>query len=69
LAQDKPRRVIRFELTWRGVFGIAVVVFCLFLWMFILGIWAGQTILPPSSPAASKTDTPARTDSASRSDN
>ena len=27
--------------------GVAVVMFCLFLWMFLLGIWAGQTILLP----------------------
>jgi len=42
---------MRFELTWRGLFGIAVLVFCLFLWMFILGIWAGQTILSVSDAA------------------
>ncbi|MDR0477194.1 MAG: hypothetical protein LBH14_04575 [Desulfobulbaceae bacterium] len=53
MAADKPRRAIRFELTWRGVFGVAVLVFCLFLWMFILGVWAGQTILPASGPPVS----------------
>ena len=37
-----------FELGWRGMFGLVVVCFCLFLWMFLLGIWAGQTILLPS---------------------
>ena len=46
------RRPFRFELGWSGVFGLAVVVFCLFLWMFLLGLWAGQTILlPPRSVA------------------
>jgi len=60
---------MRFELTWRGLFGVAVLVFCLFLWMFILGIWAGQTFLQPSSPAAAKIDSPARADSTSRGDN
>jgi hypothetical protein len=29
------------------MFGLVVVCFCLFLWMFLLGIWAGQTILLP----------------------
>jgi hypothetical protein len=27
--------------------GLVIVCFCLFLWMFLLGIWAGQTILLP----------------------
>jgi hypothetical protein len=37
----------RFQLSIAEVAGIGVVVFCLFLWMFLLGIWAGQTILLP----------------------
>ena len=43
-----PKR-FRFQLGLAGVAGIGVVVFCLFLWMFLLGIWAGQTILLPSA--------------------
>mgnify|MGYP005840131833 CR=1 FL=1 len=27
--------------------GVAVVCLCVFLWMFLLGIWAGQTVLQP----------------------
>jgi hypothetical protein len=42
--KGKPFRI---ELGWRGMFGLVVVCFCLFLWMFLLGIWAGQTILLP----------------------
>lgn len=42
--KGKPFRI---ELGWRGMFGLLVVCFCLFLWMFLLGIWAGQTILLP----------------------
>jgi len=38
----------RLELGWRGMFGLVVVCLCLFLWMFLLGIWAGQTILLPT---------------------
>lgn len=30
------------------MFGLVVVVFFLFFWMFVLGIWAGQTILLPT---------------------
>ncbi len=37
--------VVRVELAWGGLFSLAVVVFCVFLWMFLLGIWAGQSIL------------------------
>jgi len=43
-AKPKPFRI---ELGWRGMFGLVVVCFCLFLWMFLLGLWAGQTILLP----------------------
>jgi hypothetical protein len=41
-----------FQLSLKGIIGIGVVVFCLFLWMFLLGIWAGQTLLapPPQRP-------------------
>lgn len=47
--------VFTVQLGLSGIVGIGVVVFCLFLWMFLLGIWAGQTILyppPTSSPPA-----------------
>ena len=42
-----PVKKIRFELTRSAVGGIGVVVFCLFLWMFLLGVWAGQSLLLP----------------------
>lgn len=45
----KTAKRFRFQLSLPGVAGIAVVAFCLFLWMFLLGIWAGQTILLPSA--------------------
>lgn len=53
----KPKKNYRFQLTLSGIIGIGVVSFCLFLWMFLLGIWAGQTILLPTArpkAAASK---------------
>jgi len=46
---EKPK-AFRIELGWRGMFGLVVVCFCLFLWMFLLGLWAGQTILLPPRP-------------------
>ena len=43
------KKTYRFQLTLPGIAGTAVVCFCLFLWMFLLGIWAGQTFLLPSA--------------------
>ncbi|MGB3223635.1 MAG: hypothetical protein WBB23_12605 [Desulforhopalus sp.] len=39
---------LKFELTKSAIAGIAVISFCLFLWMFLLGVWAGQSLLLPS---------------------
>jgi hypothetical protein len=48
-ARRKPQaKKLRFELTKSAVAGIAVIAFCLFLWMFLLGVWAGQSLLLPS---------------------
>lgn len=44
-----PVRKVRFELTYSGIAGIGVVCFCIFLWMFLLGVWTGQTLLLPST--------------------
>ena len=44
----KPIKKLKFELTRSAVVGIGVVSFCLFLWMFLLGVWAGQSLLLPS---------------------
>src|SRR3989338_11205259 len=40
--------VIRFELGLLGMFSLTLVTGCIFFWMFIIGIWAGQTILQPT---------------------
>ncbi len=47
--KKKPAKRFRFQLSLAEIAGIGIVSFCLFLWMFLLGIWAGQTILLPSS--------------------
>lgn len=44
-----PKKTYRFQLTLQGIAGITVVSFCLFLWMFLLGVWAGQTFLLPTA--------------------
>lgn len=43
-----PIKKIKFELTRSSIAGIGVVCFCIFLWMFLLGVWAGQSLLMPS---------------------
>jgi len=43
--KDKKKVVVTVELGWGGLFGLAVAAFCVFLWMFFLGVWAGQSIL------------------------
>ncbi len=52
MATQKKRRQdkIKFELTRTGVGSIAIICFCIFLWMFLLGVWAGQSLLKPSDP-------------------
>jgi hypothetical protein len=45
--RKKPVKKVKFQLTRSGIAGIAVVCFCVFLWMFILGVWAGQFLLHP----------------------
>jgi hypothetical protein len=44
----KRRFAIRFELGLGGLAGLGIICFCIFLWMFLLGVWAGQTVLLPS---------------------
>ncbi|OGQ95695.1 MAG: hypothetical protein A2521_17020 [Deltaproteobacteria bacterium RIFOXYD12_FULL_57_12] len=58
-SQRKKKVFVRFELSFWGLLGVAVVCFCIFLWMFLLGIWAGQTILVTSSPETSSFLAPA----------
>ncbi|MFH1216610.1 MAG: SPOR domain-containing protein [Pseudomonadota bacterium] len=48
--RQKKRFVFRFELGIGGMVGLGVVCFCIFLWMFLLGVWSGQAILLPASP-------------------
>lgn len=42
-ANGKKGYTIKFELSLSGLLGVVVVCFCIFLWMFLLGLWAGQT--------------------------
>ncbi len=46
--KQKGRFVVRFELGLLGMFSLTLVTGCIFFWMFIIGIWAGQTILQPT---------------------
>ncbi|MCI5131096.1 MAG: hypothetical protein D3904_06125 [Candidatus Electrothrix sp. EH2] len=53
-AKKAPVKHFTFQLSLSGMVGIALASFCLFLWMFLLGIWAGQIIISPcpSAPVA-----------------
>ncbi|WP_457576052.1 hypothetical protein [Desulfomarina sp.] len=46
--RKKKAKKLKFELTRGGLAGLGVILFCLFLWMFLLGVWAGQSLLLPS---------------------
>ena len=46
---QQHRFAVRFELGIGGLLGLTVVCLCIFLWIFMLGVWAGQTVLSPSS--------------------
>jgi hypothetical protein len=48
--RKKRRFSIRFDMGIGGVIGLGIVSFCIFLWMFLLGVWSGQTVLLPSEP-------------------
>jgi hypothetical protein len=57
MAQRKQRPVkIKFELSRGGITGIGIVCFCIFLWMFLFGVWAGQSILRPTQPVTAGFD-------------
>ncbi len=45
--RKKTVKKIKFQLTRSGIAGVAVVCFCIFLWMFLIGVWAGQNLLYP----------------------
>ena len=52
-AKNRRKRKIAFcfELGLGGLCGLFTIVFCVFLWMFLLGVWAGQTVLLPAGSA------------------
>ncbi len=53
-ARKKKKPLIRLEMGWGGLCGFAVVSFCLLLWMFIFGIWTGQSVLHGPSGVVDK---------------
>ena len=47
-SKRQRRYSVRFELGVGGLVGLTVVCLCVFVWFFLLGVWAGQTVLSPS---------------------
>lgn len=39
----KENALVRIELGIGGLLGLVVVVFCIFLWMYLFGVWTGQS--------------------------
>ncbi|MDO8948883.1 MAG: hypothetical protein Q7U88_17275 [Desulfocapsaceae bacterium] len=50
----KKVKKIKFELTTSAIAGVGVVCFCIFLWMFLLGVWTGESLLRPSQSGKSE---------------
>ena len=46
--RKKPVKKFKFELTTSAIAGVSVIAYCLFLWMFLLGVWTGQSLLFPT---------------------
>ena len=60
-SRTRKKKKIKFEVTLNGLFAIGAVLFCIFLWMFLLGIWSGQTVLTSGKYEMSETNkTPAK---------
>jgi len=41
----KQLKKIKFELTRSAIAGVGVICFCIFLWMFLLGVWTSEFLL------------------------
>lgn len=52
MAKQKKKPFVHLEMSLGGLLGLGVVAFCIFLWMFLFGIWAGQTVLQPAGGGA-----------------
>jgi hypothetical protein len=50
--QKKRWLTFRIELGVGGMIGLGIVCVCIFVWMFLLGVWSGQTVLLPTAPGA-----------------
>lgn len=45
----KKSKTYRFELTASAITGIGMICICILLWIFLLGVWTGKTLLVPTS--------------------
>lgn len=53
MSRRKRKFTVCFEFGLGGLVGLATVCLCIFLWLFLLGVWAGQTVLLPSADSDS----------------
>ncbi len=47
--KKKKKPIVKIELGFGGLLGVTIVSFCIFLWMFLFGVWTGQTVLQNSA--------------------
>ncbi len=47
--KTKNNNKIHFELSKSAIAGIGMIFLCVVLWIFLLGVWAGQTFMVPTS--------------------
>lgn len=64
--KKKKKPIVRLEMRWGGLLSFAVVCFCALLWMFLFGIWTGQSVLQGPAwqePAVGQADDEAKASS------
>jgi len=49
--KKKKKAIVRLEMRWGGLLSFTVVCFCALLWMFLFGIWTGQSVLQNQRPS------------------
>lgn len=49
---EEKHKALSINLSWKGLFGLLLIFFILQMWMFLLGMWAAQTIVFPTAATA-----------------
>jgi hypothetical protein len=49
---EQKQKAFCIALSWKGLFGLLLIFFILQIWMFLLGMWAAQSIVFPTAASA-----------------